>query len=113
MDKSKISPISLTWDELEQQLFTPEEIAEGKSNLKLSMVLKILNGLGYELQIVKKPSKIRETLNEQLKNPEFKKRMGFNTTGIRKHPGRMRKNLRCKGKQRTYHNGMFFFCTQN
>lgn len=60
MDKAKISPISLTWDKLEQQLFTPEEIAEGKSNLKLSMVLKILDGLGYELQIVKKSSEFRE-----------------------------------------------------
>lgn len=113
MDKAKISPKSLTWDKLEQQLFTPEEIAEWKSNLKLSMVLKILDGLGYELQIVKKPSEFRETLNEQLKNPEFKKEWDLIQPELENIRAECEKILRCKGKQRTYHNGMFFFCTQN
>ena len=30
MSKNKISPKGSTWDELEKQLFTPEEIAESK-----------------------------------------------------------------------------------
>ena len=70
MSKSKINPKGSSWDELEKQLFTSEEIAEsevrvaiinemikareenGTSDPQLSTVLKILNSLGKTLQIV-------------------------------------------------------------
>ena len=79
MSKVKISPRGSSWDELEKELFTPEEIAEreengitqkqleamsgikqpvisrmekGTTDPQLSTVLKILNSLGKTIQIV-------------------------------------------------------------
>lgn len=35
MSKAKISPMGSSWDELEKQLFTPQEIAESKARVSI------------------------------------------------------------------------------
>ena len=35
MSKSKISPMGSSWDELEKQLFTPQEIAESEARVAI------------------------------------------------------------------------------
>lgn len=41
MNKGKISPKGSSWDELEKQLFTPEEIAE--SDTRVEIISKMID----------------------------------------------------------------------
>ena len=56
MDKLKLSPVGTSWNELEKDVFTPEEIIE--SNLRIDIINEII-------QSHKRPSQADNTASKE------------------------------------------------